>query len=151
MSTDTNRRMTRGNRKSIYLAAITGMAVLPFLWFVCFDTGNEWAILAGYLVLGIAVCAYFGTMGAFFAHIFPPQVRYTGLALGYTFGTILGGATAPIVATYLLDNTGSWVPIALFLFVAGAVSAVASLFLHELPNVDHRQSSPDPAVEDAIR
>ncbi|MFC9766183.1 MFS transporter [Rhodococcus jostii] len=139
----------RVNRKSIYLAAITGMAVLPFLWFACFDTGNEWAILAGYLILGFAVCAYFGTMGAFFAHVFPPQVRYTGLALGYTFGTILGGATAPLIATYLLESTGSWVPIALFLLFAGALSAIASLFLHELPHVEDRQSSPDSAKDEA--
>lgn len=73
-------------------------------------------------------------MPTFFAHVFPVDVRYTGMSAGYTLGTVLGGGFAPIIAAYLLDRTGDWPAIAWYMTAAGAVSFVAALFLRERPD-----------------
>jgi MFS family permease len=73
-------------------------------------------------------------MPTFFAEVFPANVRYSGMAIGYTLGTILGSATAPLVGTYLLGVTGNWYAIAVFMSGASLISALAGLFLYPLKN-----------------
>jgi MHS family proline/betaine transporter-like MFS transporter len=39
--------------------------------------------------------------------LFPRQVRYTGVALGFNFGTIIAGGSAPYIAAQLVESTGN--------------------------------------------
>ncbi|MCX4514262.1 MHS family MFS transporter [Streptomyces sp. NBC_01619] len=124
----------RLDRRRILLAGITAMAVLPFAWFTLLHSGNTLLMLAGFLLLFLAFSVTYGAMPTFFAHVFPVDVRYTGMSAGYTLGTVLGGGFAPIIAAYLLDRTGDWPAIAWYMTAAGAVSFVAALFLRERPD-----------------
>jgi len=123
----------RVDRKKIFIAGIAGMAVLPYVWFATLDTRSFGWMLLGFVLLFIPYTANYGTMPAFYAQVFPPAVRYTGMSLGYTLGTVLGSALAPIIATWLLDVTGSWVGIAVYMSAAGLVSFGAALYLAERP------------------
>lgn len=124
----------RVSRKLVFVVSIPAMAVGVVVWFALLDSGSGPLILLGYLIVSIPVAAYYGTMAAFFAKIFPADVRFSGLAVGYTVGAVLGSAAAPVVSTYLLQATGGWGAIALYLGVLSAVSLVAALFLRELPD-----------------
>lgn len=139
----------RFNRKRIFLAGIAGMAVLPFLWFFLLDTGNPLWMLVGFILLFLPYAANYGTMPAFFSHVFPPVIRYTGLSLGYTLGTVLGSATAPLIATWLLDRTGSWTAIAWYMAAVGVVSALATLFLSERYSAQEPGTVTSPVAEQA--
>jgi metabolite-proton symporter len=121
----------RVDRKRIFLAGVLGMAALPYLWFSLLDTGSTAWMLVGFVLLFLPYAANYGTMPTFFAHVFPPAIRFTGLSVGYTLGTVLGSATAPLIATWLLDRTGSWAAIATYMSLVGVVSGVAALFLSE--------------------
>ncbi|HEX6445814.1 MAG TPA: MFS transporter [Streptosporangiales bacterium] len=120
-----------GARKPIFIAGVVGMAVLPYVWFAGLDTRSLGWMLAGSLLLFLPYTATYGTMPVFFAHVFPPAVRYTGMSLGYTLGTVVGSALAPIIATWLLGAYGGWVLVAVYMSLAGVVSAVAAVFLRE--------------------
>ena len=37
-------------------------------------------------------------MSAMYAEMFPANVRYSGIGIGYALGAILGGAFAPMIA-----------------------------------------------------
>ncbi|MEU3270534.1 MFS transporter [Saccharomonospora sp. NPDC006951] len=132
----------RIGRKPIFLAGIVGMLVLPYLWFPMLDTGDTALMLMGFLVLFIPYAANYGVMPTFFTHIFPIGVRYTGMSIGYTLGTVLGSGLAPIVATFLLDQTGSWLAIALYMSATGVLSFVAALFLHERTDTADQVTAP---------
>jgi metabolite-proton symporter len=121
----------RVDRKKIFIAGAAGMTVLPYLWFAALDTRSFGWMLVGFLLLFLPYTANYGTMPAFYAHVFPPAVRYTGMSLGYTLGTVLGSALAPIIATWLLEETGSWLGIAIYMSVAGVLSIGAALYLSE--------------------
>ena len=54
-----------------------------------------------------------------------------GASLGYQIGSIFGGALAPLIATYLLSATGSWVSIAVYMAAMFAVSCVSVILLTE--------------------
>ena len=58
-------------------------------------------------------------LGTFFAESFPPNVRYTGVSLGYQVGAALVGGPMPLIATALLARyDGSYVPVAVFIVLA---------------------------------
>lgn len=47
------------------------------------------------------------------AEMFPTRMRYSGVSLGYQVTSIFAGSLAPAIATWLLGDFGTWVPIAL--------------------------------------
>lgn len=121
----------RVNRKALYLSGIAGLAITPFAWFALFGTGSTPLMLLGFVIVYIPYCLNYGAMPTFFAYCFPAAVRYSGMGLGYTLGTVLGSATAPIVCTYLLDRTNDWPAIATYIAVVGVISFCATLLLSE--------------------
>lgn len=120
----------RYGRRRIFIAGVVGLSVLPWAWFPMFGSGNAVIMFIGFLLLFIPYCANYGTMPALFSLVFPPSVRYTGLAIGYTLGT-LATSTVPIIATYLMDKTGAWQSIAIYMSVTGAISLVAAALMRE--------------------
>jgi MFS family permease len=74
---------------------------------------------------------YLGPQPAVFAELFPTEVRYSGASLSLTLGTIIGGAIAPIVATYLFSLTGTSTLITVYMTAVSAVSFLCSLGLRE--------------------
>lgn len=121
----------RVNRRTIFLVGIIGMTITPYLWFLGLESGRFALMLAGFILLFLGYMANYGTMPTFFSYVFPASIRYTGLSIGYTFGTIVSSAIAPIIAAAIFGATGSWVPIALYMSGVGIVSAIATLFLRE--------------------
>ncbi|SFM60392.1 Predicted arabinose efflux permease, MFS family [Pseudonocardia ammonioxydans] len=119
------------NRRAIFIAGILGMGVLAWPWFGALASGSIGWMVLGFSALFIPYAATYGTMAAFFAHVFPPAVRFTGMSLGYTLGTVVSSAIAPLVATGLLGMTGSWTAIAIYMSATAAISAVAAFFLSE--------------------
>jgi hypothetical protein len=55
---------------------------------------------------------------------FSPRLRSTGSSLAYTFAGVIGGAIAPLLFTVLLSQFNSWVPVAIYVAVAAAVTVL---------------------------
>ncbi|MGO3333118.1 MAG: MFS transporter, partial [Brevibacterium aurantiacum] len=70
-------------------------------------------------------------MSAMYAEMFPPQVRYSGVSIGYALGAILGGAFAPTIAETLLARTGSSLSIAAYMIVVCIISLIAVSLVKE--------------------
>lgn len=119
----------RSSRKKIFIVGAIFMTIAPFIWFSFMDTKNLLLMGIGFIILMIPFSANYGVMPTFYAEIFPPEIRYSGMAIGYTLGTILGSASAPLVGTYLLGITGHWYAIAIFMSLASVISAIAGVLL----------------------
>lgn len=110
---------------SCLLALAWGFAVFPL-----FDTTSVplvWLALAGLLGL---MGATFGPMGAYLPELFSTRTRYSGAALAYSLGGVLGGALAPLLATKLQTSFGSW-SVGAYLSALAVVSLVCVLALPE--------------------
>lgn len=109
-------------RRPVLIVGSVAMIIWAFPFFVLFDTGRfELMVLAltgGMLGYGIV----YGAIAAFSAEVFETTVRYTGSAVGYNLGGIVGGAFAPIVATLLFSTFESTVPISLYLIAVALIS-----------------------------
>ena len=56
------------------------------------------------------------------AEMFPTRMRYSGVSLGYQVTSIVAGSLAPIIATALLSQFESSIPVAVYLLGACVVT-----------------------------
>jgi MHS family shikimate/dehydroshikimate transporter-like MFS transporter len=76
----------------------------PFFWLL--TTRVPALIWLAMCLQGFIASALYGITGAILAELFVPSVRCSGISLGYQMAGILGGAPAPIIATYLVHWSG---------------------------------------------
>jgi len=62
------------------------------------------AIAVTYAIIGVAM----GPLASYLPEIFATRYRYTGTALSYNIGGILGGGIPPVISPALLNSFGSW-------------------------------------------
>ncbi|MGW7072096.1 MFS transporter [Streptomyces sp. NPDC054855] len=114
----------RVNRRLLYGVSALAAGVWPFVFFLVVD-GGSWFLLVCGVVVALAIHSFmYGPQAAFVAEQFSPRLRYTGSSLAYTLAGLIGGAVAPLLFTALLSSYGSWVPLALYLAVAAAVTLI---------------------------
>ncbi|GAA4841852.1 MFS transporter [Garicola koreensis] len=78
------------------------------MWFLI-DTGVVWIFTLAIVVLTMGLGPSYGPQSALYAEMFPVSIRFSGVSIGYAFGSIIGGAFAPMIAQAILDGTGqSW-------------------------------------------
>jgi MFS transporter, MHS family, shikimate and dehydroshikimate transport protein len=108
-------------------AAVVTLFAFPFFWLV--DTAQAPLIWLAMSIWTFSAGALYGVTGAFVAELFDARVRYSGISLGYQMAGVLGGAVAPLLATYLVQQAGggSW-PVATYLFAMSLVSLLAVFF-----------------------
>jgi MFS family permease len=123
-------------RKPPYLIGILLTATWGFFAFPLYDTGNAFMIFIGILAGLVFHGLMYAPQPAIMSEMFPTRMRYSGVSVGYQVTAIVAGSFAPIIATFLLRNTGSSIPIAIYLAVAAAISLVALLFTKETRGVD---------------
>lgn len=108
---------------------------LVFVWmipmFLMIDTGNIYLYTLAIFVLTVGLGLSYGPQSAMYAEMFPAQIRYSGISIGYALGAILGGAFAATVAQILLETTGASVSIAIYIMVLTVISVAAVLWAGE--------------------
>lgn len=86
------------------------------------------AIAVTYAIIGVAT----GPLAAYLPGIFASPYRYTGTALSYNIGGILGGAIPPVVSPALLNAFGSWA-VGVMMCGLAALSLVSLIALGRAP------------------
>jgi MFS family permease len=113
---------------------LTGYAIV-FAWmipmFALIDTRNIWLYGLALFVLTIGLGLSYGPMSAMYAEMFPANVRYSGISIGYAFGAILGGAFAATIAETLLQTTKWAGSIGIYIMVLCVISAVGVILAKE--------------------
>lgn len=123
-------------RKPPYFVGIVLTATWGFFAFPLYDTAQPLNIFIA-LVIGLLFHALmYAGQPAIMAEMFPTRMRNSGVSTGYQVTSIVAGSFAPIIATFLLREFESSVPIAVYLLIACAISIVALVFTRETRGVD---------------
>lgn len=78
-------------RKTIYITGLIGLIISSIPYFTLIPQNETWFYVMQALVLGVFWGAIFATQGTFFSELFPANVRYTGLGLGYQVAAAIVG------------------------------------------------------------
>jgi len=92
-------------RKVIYTGGVIGMMLLSIPYFVAIPVNPAWFYFMQVLLLGVVWGAIFATQGTLFSELFPANVRYTGLSLGYQIAAAIVGF-GPMLWTALASSYG---------------------------------------------
>ncbi|NKQ51705.1 MHS family MFS transporter [Amycolatopsis sp. K13G38] len=121
----------RIGERPLFLAGAASMIVTPFVWFALLSTGNYGLMVLGFVLLFVGYAANYAVFPVFFSQVFPISLRFSGMSIGFTVGTIAGNAFAPTIGAALLDATGGWTMIAVYMAGAALISLIAGFFLRE--------------------
>lgn len=94
-------------RRVVFSAGAVLLALLIFPAFGVIQTGSWW-MLTGVLVvmLGLAYPLMYGSQAAFYAELFPPSTRYSGISIVYQLSGIVASGLTPMILTWLIGGPG---------------------------------------------
>jgi MHS family shikimate/dehydroshikimate transporter-like MFS transporter len=121
----------RIGRHGVYAFGAISLGLFGYPFFLMLGSGSTVMIMAA-IIFGNAIChaAMVGVQPALFTELFNTRVRYSGLSIVHEVSSIVVGA-APLIATALFQHYRSPVPIAIYLGVLCAISAVSVLMLRK--------------------
>ncbi|MCD2443142.1 MHS family MFS transporter [Agromyces sp. SYSU K20354] len=105
------------------------------MWFLI-DTGDIVWYFVALFVMTFGLGLSYGPQASLYAEMFPANVRYSGVSIGYALGAILGGAFAPMIAEALMGATGQSWTIGVYIAVAALVSLAGVSLVKETKGVD---------------
>lgn len=105
------------------------------MWFLI-DTGNIVWYFVALFVMTFGLGLSYGPQASLYAEMFPANVRYSGVSIGYALGAILGGAFAPMIAEALIGATGQSWTIGVYIAIAAVVSLIGVSLVKEPKGVD---------------
>ena len=124
-----------------------GAAAWGFIAFPMFNTKDPLIVILA-VCLGLVIHSFmYAPQPAIMSEMFPTRMRYSGVSFGYQVTSIVAGSLAPIIATALLSAYGSYIPVAVYLAIAAAITLIAvislretkGISLHEVDRVDRER------------
>lgn len=114
----------RIGRKPLLIAFSVLIALLSYPLFLLVSTGNFLFIVVGQVLFALIICLFSGPGPAALVEMFPTNVRYSALGVSYNLAVAAFGGTAPFVATFLIDRTGSNLAPGIYLIIAAVITLV---------------------------
>ena len=121
----------RIGRKPLLLVGSGAIALLSYPLFLVLSHGHVLGDLGAQLCFAVIIAMVQGTFPVVIVELFPTRVRMTAVSLAYNVGLAIFGGTTPLIATYLITQTGSKVAPSLYLLLTAVVSLLVFLRLRE--------------------
>ena len=119
----------RFGRRPVVLWGSLVLLLMSWPYFWALDTRSlGWIILATVIAVNIGNSAVYAPQPAWFSELFEPEVRYSGASIGAQGASVFAGGLAPVIATALLDATGGWGWIAVYMSAMVLITIVTALF-----------------------
>ncbi|QXH58611.1 MFS transporter [Pseudomonas maumuensis] len=130
-----------GRRRTIGFTCLWVMvAVFPAYWLA--SSGSLAGALLGVILLAIGALMSGVVTAALLSECFPTRSRYTASAITYNVAYTLFGGTAPLVATWLIEQSGSRLAPAFYLVVIALLALIGGLALPETAQVSLHEENP---------
>ena len=110
------------------------LTAFPLFWLI--DTGNLGALYLALSIFSLGLGLTYGPQAALYVEMFPASIRFSGVAISYALGAVLGGAFAPTIAQALLEATGTTASVSIYLLLMALISLVAVSLVKDRPGID---------------
>ncbi|MCB5909482.1 glycine betaine/L-proline transporter ProP [Streptomyces pinistramenti] len=140
--TTVGRTSDRWGRRPVFMAGSLALIALAAPAVLLIRAGGILQPAFGCLILGLLLVCFAGTSASTLPALFPTRLRYGALSISFNISVSLFGGTTPLIASALVQATGSHMVPAYYLMAAGVIGFVASFFLHETAGKPLRGSGP---------
>jgi MHS family proline/betaine transporter-like MFS transporter len=77
-------------------------------------------------VLGIIIGSLYSCLFSFLCELFPQEIRYTAVSLGYNLGLSIFAGNTPLILTYIFKTTQNLIVPSLYLIILN-IACIISL------------------------
>lgn len=123
-------------RRPIFIAVALGAILFSWPLMALMTTPTVPTVLLGEAGFAILFGAAFGVLPATMAEMLPPAVRCSGAGVAYNTCVAVVAGTSPLIAAFLVAQTGMATAPAFFIMVAGVIQLPAALALRERSGAD---------------
>ena len=131
----------RVGRKPVFIVGALASSFAMIGYLSAIANGN-WAMIftVGILMSGLLYSMSNAVWPAFYAEMFPTDIRVTGLALGTQIGFALSGGLVPVIASWLAGSDGTdYRLVSIFVAVVGVLVALAAMTAKETKSLTLEQ------------
>ena len=129
-------------RKPVMLFGCVGLLLMSIPSMMLIHTGTTLAVFGGLLILGVLLSCFTGVMPSALPALFPTEIRYGALAIGFNVSVSLFGGTTPLMTAWLVDATGNLMMPAYYMMGAAVIGIVSVLALAETARQPLKGSPP---------
>jgi metabolite-proton symporter len=119
----------RVGRRKTYIVGAIALGVWSFPFFFLLDTANVGLMILAVAGLSVGLGLTYAPQAAAYAEMFPVAIRYSGASLAYSIGAVLGGGFAPLIAAWLVRETGTSLAVSGYMFLSCVLTLIAALAL----------------------
>jgi metabolite-proton symporter len=123
-------------RRKVYTAGAVSAGVFAFPYFFVLTHGGAAPIFIVIVLSMIIHAMMYGPQAALIGESFPTHLRYGGAGLGYQLASVFAGGPAPLLATWLLHETGTPYSISIYIVIAAVITVICCLALADRSRVD---------------
>jgi metabolite-proton symporter len=123
-------------RKRVYLAGAVIAGLFAFPYFAVLTYGGPVLIFIAIVLSMVVHSMMYGPQAALIGESFPTHLRYGGAGLGYQLASVFAGGPAPLVATWLLHETGTSYSISVYIVVAAVITVACCVALPDRSRVN---------------
>jgi MHS family proline/betaine transporter-like MFS transporter len=114
----------RIGRKPLLISFSALIALLTYPLFLLASTQVLFLIVLAQVLFGVIISLFSGPGPAALVEMFPTNVRYSALGVSYNIAVAAFGGTAPFIATFLIDRTGSNFAPGFYLIAAAVITLI---------------------------
>src|SRR6201997_4621166 len=126
----------RVGRRLVYLTGAILIGLFAFPYFIVLTHGGHALVFIAIVLSLILHGMQYGPQAAMIGESFPTHLRYGGAGLGYQLASVFAGGPAPLLATWLLHQTGTPYSISVYIVVAVAITVSCVLALPDRSRAD---------------
>jgi len=126
----------RVGRKRVYLTGTVLTGLVAFPYFAVLTTGGHALVFIAVVLSFVPHALQYGPQAALIGESFPTHLRYGGAGLGYQLASVFAGGPAPLLATWLLHETGTPYAISGYIVLAAVVTVLCVVALPDRSRAD---------------
>jgi MFS family permease len=130
-------------RRLMYGIGIVCTGLFAFPYFALLNTRMGGLVLVAIVVSLIFHDMQYGPQAALIAETFGTNVRYSGAGLGYQLASVIAGGPAPLIAAWILEETGSSTGISWYIVICCVIAMLALLLMPNRAKVAERMAPGD--------
>lgn len=127
-------------RKAVLMFTVPEFFLVPLMFYGIYSM-NYWFAMITMALATIPHGMYYGAIAGVLARAFPARVRYSGLSLANQLGAVTVGGGTPVLLQFLLNKTGSIIPVAIVSGGYALVSLICVLIVLRMTGTDARELS----------
>lgn len=122
----------RIGRKKMLIAASIAFLVATVPLFAGLQNASFMTILLIQIAFGFILSMNDGSLPALLSELFPTEVRYSGFAFTFNTANALLGGTAPLLATWMIQQTGSPMAPGWYLMAVSVIALIGLMNVKKL-------------------